>query len=76
MQHLGCFVFDDFNLSTRGGTYKLSVEDTKHFLKVDQTGTVKAFYGDAIFPESVPRLWSINYENDRNKEFLVRAGAD
>ncbi len=63
MYGMGCFVFDDFRLETRGGTHRLSIEEVKHLLYVKQRGTVHAFYGDAIFPEGVPRVWSINYKN-------------
>ena len=63
MHLLGFFVFDDFTLSTRGGTHTLTMEEVKHLLYVKQRGTVHAFYGDAIFPENIPRIWSINYKN-------------
>ena len=53
MHLLGCFVFDDFVLATRGGTHKLSMEEVKHLLYTKQRGTVHAFYGDAIFPEGI-----------------------
>jgi len=62
MHFLGCFVFDDFSLTTRGGTHKLSTEEVKHLLYVEQRGTVHAFYGDAIFPEHIPRVWSVNFK--------------
>ena len=67
MHLLGCFVFDDFTLSTRGGTHSLTLEEVKHLLYVKQRGTVHAFYGDAIFPENIPRIWSINYRNEANR---------
>jgi hypothetical protein len=38
-------------------------------LYVKQRGTVCAFYGDAIFPESIPRLWSVNYKSADEPEF-------
>jgi hypothetical protein len=69
MNAMGCFVFDDFSLSTRGGTHRLSVEEVKHLLYVKQRGTVCAFYGDAIFPEAIPRVWCINYKTSEQPEF-------
>ena len=32
MSAMGCFMFDDFTLSTRGGTHRLGVEEIKQFL--------------------------------------------
>jgi hypothetical protein len=72
MEMLGCFVFDDFSLSTRGGTHRLSTEEVKHFLYSKQRGTVNAFYGDAIFPEMVPRIWVVNYQHGGDTDFWFR----
>jgi hypothetical protein len=69
MNAMGCFVFDDFCLMTRGNTHRLTIEEVKHLLYVRQRGTVCAFYGDAIFPEAIPRLWSVNYKSSDEPEF-------
>jgi hypothetical protein len=69
MNAMGCFVFDDFALATRGGGHRLSVEEVKHLLYVKQRGTVHAFYGDAIFPEAIPRVWCINYKTAEQPEY-------
>ena len=67
MHLLGCFVFDDFSLTTRGGTHKVTMEELKQFLNVSQRGSVHAFYGDAIFPEGVPRIWCLNYKSGETR---------
>ena len=77
MQRLGCYVFDDFDLWTRGHTHLLTMEEVKQLLYVKQSGTVACFYADAVFPAEVPRLWSINYESSEDKAaWFQRIGHD
>ena len=33
-----------------------------------QSATVHAFYGDAIFPAKVPRIWCVNYKSSNEKD--------
>ena len=72
MHTLGCFVFDDFALTTRGGTHKVTMEELKQFLNVSQRGSVHAFYGDAIFPEVMPRIWCLNYRSGEDRTHWFR----
>ena len=65
MKDAGCFVFDDFDLTTRGGTHRLTKEELKHLLYVQQEGHVCAFYSTAVFPAHVPRIWCVNYRCQR-----------
>ena len=67
MDGMGCFVFDDFNMTTRGGNHPLTMEERKHLLYTKQQGHVAAFYATAVFPERMPRMWCINYTNQSNK---------
>ena len=62
MHYMGCFVMDDFDLSTRGGEHKLTADELKHLLYVKQPAHIAAIYSTAVFPPEVPRLWSINYD--------------
>ena len=63
MKDIGCFIFDDFELSTRGSTHRITPEEMKHLLYVKDNGNVPAFYHTAIFPANKPRMWCINYKS-------------
>ena len=71
MKDVGCFVFDDFDLTTRGGNHNLSKEEKKHLLFVAQAGNVAAFYATAVFPAGTPRLWCVNYRHETQKASFV-----
>ena len=77
MHLLGCFVFDDFSLATRGKQYQLEVDEVKSLLYVDQPGHVPAFYSTAVFPEHIPRIWCMNYaEADNPSSWFHRENYD
>ena len=64
---LGAICFEDFEMRTRGGTHCLTREEKKSLLYVKQRAHYHAFYHQAILPEFVPRLWSINYGKDKKE---------
>ena len=61
---LGAICFEDFEMRTRGGTHMITHEEAKGILYVKARGHYQAFYHQAILPEWIPRLWSVNYGAD------------
>ena len=61
---LGAICLEDHDMRTRGGTHSLTREERKSLLYVKQRAHYHAFYHQAILPEFVPRLWSVNYGKD------------
>ena len=59
---MGCYIFDDFELSTRGATHRVTVEEMKHLLDIKDKAEVPAFYHAANFPPNKPRMWCTNYK--------------
>ena len=59
MNKMGCFCFSDFELKSKLSE-RLSMEDIKQFLFVQERASIGARHHVAVFPEHIPRLWAIN----------------
>ena len=68
IKDMGCYVFDDFELKHKTGSL-LSQAEQRQFLLVERRAHVGARYHQAVFPESVPRVWAVNrgVDVDTNK---------
>jgi len=76
MHKMGCFCFSDFELRSKLSE-RLSMEDVKQFLFVEERASIGARYHVAVFPEHVPRLWAINsgmVETDQRGEQVESNG--
>ena len=66
IKDLGAICFEDFEMRTRGGTHYMTREERKSLLYVKQRAHYHAFYHQAILPEFVARMWSVNYGKDKD----------
>ena len=65
MQMLGCFVLGDFEW-TFGQRERLSLEEVKGIVRVQEQAEHRARYGNGRWPAEVARLFSLNIDKDCN----------
>ena len=59
MHKMGCFCVSNFELRSKL-TERLSLEEVKQFLYIEERASIGARYHVAVFPEHIPRIWAIN----------------
>jgi len=67
INELGAIGLYDFELRSRGNQ-RITEEQAKAFILVAEDATIPAMYYPAQFQKLVPRVWSINFGQDRNGE--------